>query len=107
MRELDGEKVEEQAYISASMCTVEEVFNVWFTKNPNFEFLDGLQAHYHVISNEDKDKMINKDRMEKWVLRKSFENYLPDSVAWRQKEQFSDGVGYDWIDSELVTQGAA
>jgi len=46
-----------------------------------------------------KDKMINKDRMEKWVLRKSFENYLPESVAWRQKEQFSDGVGYDWIDS--------
>ena len=35
--------------------------NVWFTKNPNFEFLDGLQAHYHVISNEDKDKMINKN----------------------------------------------
>ena len=51
-----------------------------------------------------RDKMINKEKMEKWVLRKSFENYLPESVAWRQKEQFSDGVGYDWIDSlkELV-----
>ena len=51
-----------------------------------------------------KDKMINKDKMEKWVLRKIFEPYLPSSVAWRQKEQFSDGVGYDWIDSlkELV-----
>jgi asparagine synthase (glutamine-hydrolysing) len=51
-----------------------------------------------------KDKMITKERMEKWVLRKSFENYLPPSVAWRQKEQFSDGVGYDWIDKlkELV-----
>ena len=51
-----------------------------------------------------KDKMINKERMEKWVLRKSFEDYLPESVAWRQKEQFSDGVGYDWIDKlkELV-----
>jgi asparagine synthase (glutamine-hydrolysing) len=46
-----------------------------------------------------KDKMINKDRMEKWVLRKAFEYYLPASVAWRQKEQFSDGVGYNWIDS--------
>jgi asparagine synthase (glutamine-hydrolysing) len=46
-----------------------------------------------------KDKMINKDRMEKWVLRKAFEDYLPASVAWRQKEQFSDGVGYNWIDS--------
>jgi asparagine synthase (glutamine-hydrolysing) len=46
-----------------------------------------------------KDKMIKKDKMEKWVLRKAFENYLPASVAWRQKEQFSDGVGYNWIDS--------
>ena len=46
-----------------------------------------------------KDKMITSEKMEKWVLRKSFEKYLPESVAWRQKEQFSDGVGYDWIDS--------
>jgi asparagine synthase (glutamine-hydrolysing) len=37
--------------------------------------------------------------MEKWVLRKAFEDYLPASVAWRQKEQFSDGVGYGWIDT--------
>ncbi len=46
-----------------------------------------------------KDKMINKERMEKWVIRKAFEDYLPESVAWRQKEQFSDGVGYSWIDT--------
>lgn len=50
------------------------------------------------------DKMINGERMEKWVVRKAFEAYLPASVAWRQKEQFSDGVGYSWIDTlkELV-----
>jgi len=46
-----------------------------------------------------KDKMINGERMEKWVIRKAFEDMLPQSVAWRQKEQFSDGVGYDWIDT--------
>ena len=46
-----------------------------------------------------KDKMISNDRMEKWVLRKAFEDYLPKSVTWRQKEQFSDGVGYSWIDN--------
>ncbi|MBT8325522.1 MAG: asparagine synthase B [Bacteroidia bacterium] len=46
-----------------------------------------------------KDKMITKDRMEKWVVRKAFEDMLPESVAWRQKEQFSDGVGYSWIDT--------
>jgi asparagine synthase (glutamine-hydrolysing) len=37
--------------------------------------------------------------MEKWILRKAFEDYLPESIAWRQKEQFSDGVGYNWIDT--------
>jgi asparagine synthase (glutamine-hydrolysing) len=51
-----------------------------------------------------QDKMIHGERMEKWVIRKAFEKYLPESVAWRQKEQFSDGVGYSWIDTlkELV-----
>ncbi|MGB1171483.1 MAG: asparagine synthase B [Flavobacteriaceae bacterium] len=53
-----------------------------------------------------KDKMINGERMEKWVVRKAFESYLPESIAWRQKEQFSDGVGYSWIDTlkELVDE---
>ena len=46
-----------------------------------------------------KDKMINNQRMEKWILRKAFQDYLPDEILWRQKEQFSDGVGYSWIDS--------
>lgn len=46
-----------------------------------------------------QDKMINGQRMEKWVIRKAFEDMLPESVAWRQKEQFSDGVGYSWIDT--------
>lgn len=45
------------------------------------------------------DKMIKEGKMEKWILRKAFEDYLPQDVAWRQKEQFSDGVGYGWIDS--------
>ena len=40
-----------------------------------------------------------KQRMEKWILRKAFEDLLPESIAWRQKEQFSDGVGYNWIDT--------
>ena len=46
-----------------------------------------------------QDKMINGERMEKWVIRKAFEDMLPESVTWRQKEQFSDGVGYSWIDT--------
>lgn len=63
-----------------------------------------------------KEKMFNKGslqekdadgrpKMEKYILRKAFDvgpagqrPYLPDDILWRQKEQFSDGVGYSWID---------
>ncbi len=45
------------------------------------------------------EKMAKNGRMEKWPVRKAFEDILPESVAWRQKEQFSDGVGYGWIDT--------
>ena len=45
------------------------------------------------------DKMCGGGKIEKHILRETFEDYLPEEVAWRQKEQFSDGVGYDWIDS--------
>lgn len=46
-----------------------------------------------------KDKMCGNGKIEKYILRKAFEDILPESVAWRQKEQFSDGVGYNWIDT--------
>ncbi|KAH7094712.1 asparagine synthetase [Paraphoma chrysanthemicola] len=53
------------------------------------------------------DKLHTKDRIEKYILRKAFDTtdepetqpYLPDKILWRQKEQFSDGVGYGWIDA--------
>ena len=44
-------------------------------------------------------KMPRDGRIEKWILRKAFEDLLPAEIVWRQKEQFSDGVGYGWIDS--------
>ena len=45
------------------------------------------------------DKMITQGRIEKQILREAFSDMLPHSIAWRQKEQFSDGVGYAWIDA--------
>lgn len=57
------------------------------------------------------EKMITKERIEKYILRRAFDvsadpndpskdsPYLPDNLLWRQKEQFSDGVGYGWIDA--------
>jgi len=44
-------------------------------------------------------KLITDGRMEKQILRELFSDYLPQEVVWRQKEQFSDGVGYNWIDT--------
>jgi asparagine synthase (glutamine-hydrolysing) len=58
----------------------------------DLEFLDlamGMDA---------QAKMAGKGRIEKAVLREAFEGALPHEILWRQKEQFSDGVGYGWID---------
>lgn len=57
------------------------------------EFLDVA------MSMNPKDKMILNGTAEKQILRDIFADYLPESVIKRQKEQFSDGVGYSWIDS--------
>jgi asparagine synthase (glutamine-hydrolysing) len=45
------------------------------------------------------DKLVKEGKMEKHILREIFNDYLPDEIVWRQKEQFSDGVGYNWIDT--------
>ncbi|OOG41337.1 asparagine synthase B [Rhodanobacter sp. C05] len=58
----------------------------------DLEFIDvamGMDAQH---------KMAGQGRIEKAVLREAFAGALPDSILWRQKEQFSDGVGYGWID---------
>ena len=51
-------------------------------------------------------KMCPGNTIEKKIVREAFADMLPESVAWRQKEQFSDGVGYRWIDSlkEMTSQ---
>jgi asparagine synthase (glutamine-hydrolysing) len=46
-----------------------------------------------------RHKMVAKGGIEKQILRDAFRGALPDEILWRQKEQFSDGVGYSWIDS--------
>ena len=46
-----------------------------------------------------KNEMVSPDKMEKSILRKAFQDYLPKEIINRQKEQFSDGVGYNWIDT--------
>ena len=57
------------------------------------EFLDVA------MSMPPKYKMCPGNTIEKKVVRDAFSDMLPEAVAWRQKEQFSDGVGYSWIDT--------
>jgi asparagine synthase (glutamine-hydrolysing) len=57
------------------------------------EFLDVAMAF------DPAEKMVGEGKMEKHSLREAFEGFLPAEILWRQKEQFSDGVGYGWIDS--------
>ena len=75
----------------------------------------GLEARVPFLDKEFMDvamrlnpaaKMSGKGKIEKHILREAFEHKLPAEIAWRQKEQFSDGVGYSWIDG-LKEQAAA
>ena len=52
-------------------------------------------------------KMCPGKTMEKKIVREAFADMLPEAVAWRQKEQFSDGVGYSWIDTLKAVTTAA
>ena len=64
---------------------------------PRVPFLD--REFIDVAMAMDADaKMVKDGRIEKNILRAAFEGVLPDEILWRQKEQFSDGVGYGWID---------
>ncbi|MBL7772111.1 MAG: asparagine synthase B [Chitinophagaceae bacterium] len=62
-----------------------EFMDIAMTQNPTDKMV--------ITQSEDAHR-----RMEKWILRKAFEDMLPTEIVWRQKEQFSDGVGYGWID---------
>ncbi len=53
----------------------------------------------HAMSIPARHKMVGERGIEKELLREAFAGWIPESVLWRQKEQFSDGVGYGWIDA--------
>lgn len=64
---------------------------------PRVPFLD-VEFMDVAMRMDAKHKMSGDGRIEKSVLREAFDGYLPKEILWRQKEQFSDGVGYGWID---------
>nr|MDQ3057811.1 asparagine synthase B [Pseudomonadota bacterium] len=65
------------------------------------EFLDvamAFDAKHKMVGARGDGTASKGRRIEKAVLREAFDGYLPEQILWRQKEQFSDGVGYGWID---------
>ncbi len=63
----------------------------------DFSFID--TAMMQNPTDKMSSRIPGKERIEKWILREAFKDILPPEIAWRQKEQFSDGVGYNWIDT--------
>lgn len=65
------------------------------------EYVMTIDPEYKMCKVREGDE--KRGSIEKFILRKAFDTpddpYLPDEILWRQKEQFSDGVGYSWIDS--------
>src|SRR5690606_14884782 len=66
-------------------------------------FLDKEFLSMSMLISADEKQPKSHNGIEKYILRKAFDTkedpYLPDEILWRQKEQFSDGVGYSWIDT--------
>lgn len=66
-----------------------------------FEDTKLIKYGLHTVPSE----LMRQNNVEKWILREAFNDptdpWLPESIVWRQKEQFSDGVGYSWIDKLL------
>lgn len=109
-REFFDETVDKLSRLHMHDCLrCNKAMSAWGVE-PRVPFLDA--DFLDVAMNLDpKEKMIHtgpgvppeKKRIEKWAIRKAFDTpndpYLPDEILWRQKEQFSDGVGYGWVDS--------
>ncbi len=76
---------------------------------PRVPFLDrrflDIAMRFNPANKMANPKLGRQRGMEKWLLRKAFEGYLDEDILWRQKEQFSDGVGYSWIDGLKALAG--
>ena len=69
---------------------------------PRVPFLDADFLDVAMNLDPHEKMIVPGEKIEKWVVRKAFDTpddpYLPNEILWRQKEQFSDGVGYGWVD---------
>jgi asparagine synthase (glutamine-hydrolysing) len=96
-KEFHEETVRKLSYLSKYDCLRANKATAAWGLETRVPFLDKEFLDY-AMSFDPREKMCPGDKMEKHVLRKAFSGFLPKDVLWRQKEQFSDGVGYNWID---------
>ncbi len=101
--EFAAETVRRVNLLSTADCLRADKSTMAFGIEARVPFLDrNLLDVAMTICPEDRMPKRLEGRMEKYIVRKAFDDkndpYLPDSILWRQKEQFSDGVGYNWID---------
>jgi asparagine synthase (glutamine-hydrolysing) len=102
--EMQGELVRKVKGLYKFDCLRANKSTMAFGLEARVPFLDRQFLDYCMNDIDPTDKLCGISSkggklIEKSILREAFKGYLPDSVLWRQKEQFSDGVGYSWIDS--------
>jgi asparagine synthase (glutamine-hydrolysing) len=78
-------------------CRANKAMAAWGVE-ARVPFLDKEFLEYAMMI-DPADKMCGGSKIEKQILREAFRDLIPAEILWRQKEQFSDGVGYSWIDS--------
>jgi asparagine synthase (glutamine-hydrolysing) len=102
-KEFQKETIRRVRLLSTSDCLRADKSTMAYGLEARVPFLDKefLEVIMKIQPKEKQPKTYNG--IEKYILRKAFDTkedpFLPDEVLWRQKEQFSDGVGYNWIDT--------
>lgn len=104
--ELQKETIRRVGLLSTSDCLRADKSTMAWSLEARVPFLDRDFLDLAMkIDPKYKDPKENNG-IEKWIIRKAFDDkenpWLPDEVLWRQKEQFSDGVGYSWIDQLMA-----
>ncbi len=96
-KELHEESVRKLFLLSKYDCLRANKATAAWGVETRVPFLDKEFMDY-AMSFDPAEKMCPGSKIEKEILRKAFVGYIPEEILWRQKEQFSDGVGYGWID---------
>ncbi|MEE9348589.1 MAG: asparagine synthase B [Flavobacteriaceae bacterium] len=101
--EFQKECIRRVQLLSTSDCLRADKSTMAFGLEARVPFLDKEFLDVIMKTKPSEKQPKTYDGKEKYILRKAFDTkddpFLPDSVLWRQKEQFSDGVGYSWIDT--------